>query len=190
MQPARRSALPLTLPNLITLGRLLVAPCIGWALLEFAYAVAAWTFIIASLSDWLDGYLARKWNQTSRLGALLDPIADKLMTFCTVVALAWANKLPIEVAMILIGRDVLILGAAISAWRISGTMAFPPSKLGKLHTFIVFSIMAVLIAQAAGWVRLGDLLPSLFIVPVVTAVLSGVHYVWSFSRGRGGHATA
>lgn len=182
MQFAHRSEPPLNLPNLITLGRLLVAPCIGWALLEMAYGVAAGIFIVAALSDWLDGFLARRWNQTTRFGALADPIADKLMTFCTVVALAWASKLPMQVAMVLIGRDVFILGAAISAWRITGSMAFPPSVLGKTHTFVVFSLMAALIAQAAGWVKLGDLPMVVFVVPVVTALLSGAHYVWSFSR--------
>ncbi len=185
-----RSAPPWTVPNLITSGRVVLGPAVGWALLESAYSLAAWCFILASMSDWLDGYLARRWNQTSRFGALLDPIADKLLTFCTVVALAWANHLPMEVAMILIGRDVLVLGAAVSAWRLTGTMEFPPSKLGKLHTFVVFTVMAVLIAQTAGWLRLGDLLPSLFIVPIVTAVFSGVHYMWSFSRRRHPHAAA
>ncbi len=177
----------MTVPNLITSGRLILAPTVAWALLDSTYFVAAWCFIAASLSDWLDGYLARRWNQTSRLGALLDPIADKLLTFCTVVALAWANHLPMEVAMIFIARDALILGAAVSAWRLTGTMEFPPSKLGKLHTAVVFTVMAVLIAQLAGWLRLGALLPNLFIVPIITAVLSGVHYLWTFARARQRH---
>jgi phosphatidylglycerophosphate synthase len=94
------------------------------------------------------------------------------------------------VAIILISRDVLILGAAVSAWRLTGVMEFPPSKLGKLHTLVGFTVMAVLIGQAAGWLRLGDLLPALFAVPVITAVLSGVHYLWSFSRSRHPHAPA
>ncbi len=177
----------MNVPNLITSGRIVLAPTVAWALLESAYSLAAWCFMLASVSDWQDGYLARRWNQTSRLGALLDPIADKLLTFCTVVVLAWANHLPMEVAMILITRDALILGAAVSAWRLTGTMEFPPSKLGKLHTAVVFTIMAVVIAQMAGWLRLGGLLPNLFIVPVITAVLSGVHYLWTFSRARRRH---
>lgn len=179
---ASRSASRLNVPNLITLGRLGLAPCIGWALLEMTYSVAAWLFILASLSDWLDGFLARRLNQMTRFGALMDPIADKLMTFCTVVALTWASKLPVEVAMVLIGRDVFILGAAISAWRLTGSMSFPPSLLGKTHTLVAFTLMATLIAQAAGWLDLHDALPAIYIVPVVTAVLSGVHYVWSFTR--------
>ncbi|MSQ60146.1 MAG: CDP-alcohol phosphatidyltransferase family protein, partial [Betaproteobacteria bacterium] len=175
---AHHTAPWLTVPNLITLGRLLLGPAAAWAIFEAAYSLAAWCFIASSVSDWLDGYLARRWNQASRLGALLDPIADNLMTFCIVVVLAWANHLPMEVAMILIARDALILGAAVSSWRLTGTLEFPPSRLGKLHTAVVFTVMSVVIVQMAGWIRLGDLLPNLFMAPVITAVFSGVHYLW------------
>lgn len=180
--PPTPAASDLNLPNLITLARLGLAPCIGWALLEMAFDVAAWLFIAASLSDWLDGFLARRWRQTTRLGALLDPIADKVMTFCTVLSLAWAGKLPLALAMVLIGRDVLILGAAVSAWRLTGTLSFPPSLLGKIHTVVVFSMLAALIILTTGWVSWGSLPKILWSVPVVTAVLSGGHYVWNFSR--------
>jgi cardiolipin synthase (CMP-forming) len=185
-----RTAPPLTVPNLITMGRLVLGPAAAWALFEADYSLAAWCFIAASVSDWLDGYLARRWNQTSRLGALLDPIADKLMTFCIVVVLAWTNHIPMEVGMILVARDALILGAAVSSWRLTGTLEFPPSKLGKLHTAVVFTVMSVVIAQMAGWLKLGDVLPNLFLVPIITAVLSGVHYVWIYARARKQHLAA
>ena len=89
--------------------------------------------------------------------------------------------------MILVARDALIMGAAVSSWRLTGKLEFPPSKLGKLHTAVVFTVMSVVIAQMAGWLKLGDLLPALFIAPVVTAVLSGVHYLWIYTRARRRH---
>lgn len=178
----------LTLPNWITLGRLVLAPVIAWALLSGHFDWAVWCFIAAAVSDWLDGFLARRWRLITRLGTVLDPIADKFTTLCTLVPLAWTTHLPLEVVLILIGRDVIILAAAVSASKATGVMEFPPSRLGKLHTFMLFALIALLLFQAAGWTHFGRLFPWVFIAPVLTAVASCVHYVWSFSRQH--HAAA
>lgn len=174
----------LTVPTMITLGRLVLAPGIAWALMAEQNAWAAWCFIAAGLSDWLDGYLARRWRQVTRLGTVLDPIADKMTTLCTLVPLVMLGHLPIAIAVVLIGRDIIILAAAVSAQRATGVMEFPPSRLGKLHTFMLFSLIALLLSQAAGWTHFGAVFPWVFIAPILTAVASCVHYVWSFSRAH------
>ncbi|MBM3396782.1 MAG: CDP-alcohol phosphatidyltransferase family protein [Betaproteobacteria bacterium] len=178
----------ITIPTLITLGRILLAPAVGWALLQSYVELAASLFIVASLSDWLDGYLARRWHQTTRLGAWLDALADKLVTLCSAVPLVVTGHLPLAVVLVLVGRDALIVAAAFSTRRSSGALDFPPSPLGKLHTALVFCLVAVLLAQAANWIQLGPWFQWLFALPVLTAILSCTHYIRSFSRSR--HVTA
>lgn len=188
MNNSRMSDNALTLPNWITLGRLALAPAIAWLLLTERYEWAAWGFLAVAFSDWLDGYLARRWQQITRLGTVLDPVADKFTTLCTLVPLVWTTHLPLALAGLLIGRDIVILAAAVSASKSTGVMEFPPSRLGKLHTFMLFALIALLLSQAAGWTHFGALFPWVFIAPVVTAVVSCVHYVWSFARQH--HASA
>ncbi|MBV9967789.1 MAG: CDP-alcohol phosphatidyltransferase family protein, partial [Alphaproteobacteria bacterium] len=104
------SRLDLNLPNLITLARLLCVPLAIWLIVEARYGVAFWVFVVAGLSDALDGYIAKRWDQRTPLGAILDPIADKALLAGVYITLGLAGELPQWLVILVVLRDLLIVG--------------------------------------------------------------------------------
>jgi cardiolipin synthase (CMP-forming) len=125
----------LTLPNLVTLARLALAPVILWAILSHRAFDALVLFAVAAATDSIDGYLARHLGAASAAGAFLDPIADKVLLTGVYLALALEGTLPWWLAGAVFGRDFLILAAAAVALLATKLRAFPPSVWGKASTF-------------------------------------------------------
>lgn len=145
--------MPLNLPNLLTWLRILLIPLVigvfyvpaSWLSLEEANLLATVFFVFAALTDWLDGYLARKLNQTSAFGAFLDPVADKLMVAAALIVLVDLDRTHSAIALIIIGREIAI--SALREWMAkagkSGSVAV--SFAGKLKTaFQMISISLLL----------------------------------------------
>jgi cardiolipin synthase len=172
----------MSVPNVITILRTLLIPLIWWLILERRYAGALGAFLAAGLGDLLDGFIARRLKQVSRFGALLDPAADKLTVFAAVVALAWQGLFPVWLAAAIVGRDLVItLGAA--AYHLAlGRVEMTPSPLSKLNTFLEFAVISAALAHAAGVPAIGARLPELYVLVLVTVVLSGGQYVWVWGR--------
>lgn len=173
-----RSNQILTLPNLITFGRLGLLPVLLWALAVREYTTAFWLFVAASLGDGLDGWLARKLDQMSRLGALLDPIADKL----TILGIAWIlatqGTLPVWIAALMSLRDLVIVAGALAYRQLVGSLEMAPTQLSKLNTVLEFLLLALALMLANRWIAADPwLTPSLFIV-ALCAIASGAQYVW------------
>jgi cardiolipin synthase (CMP-forming) len=125
----------LTVPNLLSFSRLLGVPLFLWLLLgPHADGWALAVLMVSGVTDWADGVLARKLNQTSRLGALLDPTADRLYILATLVGLVLRHVIPLWLAVLLIGRD-LVLAATLPALRRRGLTGLPVHYLGKAATF-------------------------------------------------------
>ncbi|MDX2275240.1 MAG: CDP-diacylglycerol--glycerol-3-phosphate 3-phosphatidyltransferase [Hyphomonadaceae bacterium] len=189
---------------MLTLGRLVLAPVVAalilWAAHElyadrllagFIYALAATLFIVAALSDWLDGWLARKYDAVTPLGAALDHCADKVLTTCALVTLAYA-ALPfhlIAAATILLGRDVFVAGLREGVSQSGRTL--PVSALGKWKAAAEMAgIAAILIQQAAAilfappnWITgLGWAGAGLLWLAAALALLSGASYVGAALR--------
>jgi cardiolipin synthase len=143
-----------------------------------AYAVALPLFLVAALSDFADGYLARKFKVVSRLGAALDPIADKLNTFVATLLLAWQGLIPIWLAAAIIGRDVIIVAGVLSYRRLRGPLKIKPTRLSKANTVLEFGVLLAVMTGAAGWIDTGAWLPVLFAIVFATVVASGTQYVW------------
>lgn len=170
----------LTLPNLVTVGRLGLVPLVVAALAAQAYGWALAGFLAAAISDAVDGILARLLNQRSRLGAVLDAVADKLIIFTTMLMLAVAGLLPVWLAVVLAGRDLLLL-AAIGVYRARvGRVDIAPLFLGKLHVFLQFGLLTLVLAHAARVVDYSAWFPALFTLVAATAVASLLLYlvVW------------
>ncbi len=111
--------MPMNIPNILTLGRIVLIPVFGLVFfLPFAWAsmAAALVFAIAAITDWADGYLARKLNQTSAFGAFLDPVADKLMVAVALIALLVDNPTPLFAlaVAVIIGREITV--SALREW--------------------------------------------------------------------------
>ena len=167
-------------PNLLTLSRVLLVPVFVWMMLAGRARDAFLIFLLAGLTDVLDGLAARLWHQKSRLGLWLDPVADKLLLTSAFVLLGLPgvsrpNAIPFTVVAIVIGRDVCIaIGAIVLLWW-KGQKAFFPTLLGKVSTVAqVLTVLAVLVLNARG--KAFPHLSWAYDVTLVATVASGVQY--------------
>jgi cardiolipin synthase len=167
------------LPNLLTLSRFPLAPWVAVSILHQAYRQALLLLVAAGLTDWLDGWLARRHGAVTRLGAYLDPVADKVLLVSVYLALGAAALIPVWLVVIVVGRDLLILlfaGAALAATR---RRDFDPSVWGKLSTVVqVVTGAAVLASQAFRSPLLSMWAAVLPALAAVATGWSGIHYAW------------
>lgn len=170
------------IPNLITFGRILLVAPTAWALLTHRYEIALVLFFVAGASDALDGFLAKQFDWSSRLGALLDPLADKALLICCYAALAWNGLLPGWLFLLVILRDlVIVTGAVVYHLRIARLDA-SPTWVSKLNTLLqILLVLLVIGGQAVDWQR-PDWIAVLIAVVSVTTVWSGIDYVVTWSR--------
>jgi cardiolipin synthase len=130
----------ITLPTWLTIGRIVLIPFIVWAMIMGYWATACVLFIIAAITDVLDGYLARTLNQQTFLGASLDPFADKLLLLTSFFTLAFVDSplfaVPLWFAFIVLLKEVVILGGGIYLYLTQGHLEIKPTRLGKTTTFI------------------------------------------------------
>lgn len=170
-------------PNIITLGRLLMVPVVAVLLATGLYTQAFWLFLAVGLSDGLDGFIARRFNATSIAGALLDPVADKMVIMTCAFVLAWNGLLPLWLAAPLIARDALMLSVGFTDPSLKDGW-LPPNRVGKTHAALAFSTLTLAIAQAAGLFDLGWFLTLLYGVLFITVWFSAALYFVAWRRGR------
>lgn len=172
-----------TLPNLITILRVLLIPVVAFLLLDHDYRLAFAVFLAAAVGDWLDGFLARRLDQISQLGAVLDPVADKMTMMITAMLLAAQGMLPIWLAVVIVMRDAIIVIGAVAYRFVVGHIEMAPTRLSKANTFLEFGVLVLVMAQAGQLVEAGDWLPPLFVLLFASVLVSGAHYVWIW-RGK------
>ncbi len=166
------------IPNLITgLRILLVAPFL-WLLLEERYGAALALFVIAGISDALDGFLAKYHGWTSELGGLLDPIADKLLLMGAILALGWLNELPGWLVALVIARDLIIVGGAIAYHLRVERFHAAPLMISKLNTLMQLVLVGAVIVHYGltplpAWLLTGGIY-----LTALTTAWSGAAYVW------------
>jgi cardiolipin synthase len=166
------------IPNIITIFRIGIVPAVVVALFYGQFTLALLLFGIAGISDGLDGYIANRFNYTSRLGSILDPLADKLLLISTYVALGWLGLLPVWLVAIVIGRDVLVVCGALAYHWLVGHYELAPSWISKVNTFFQI-VLGLAVVFSAGVVALPTmLLDGLVIIVAFAVILSGVDYVW------------
>ena len=137
-----------TLPNVLSLFRLVLVPVFLVLLVQGEDAWALLVLIVASATDFLDGFLARRLGQVSRLGQLLDPAADRLYIFAALIGLAWRDLVPWWIFLVVVGRDVflLVLGVILANF---GYGPFPVHQLGKVATFCLFYALPMIMLGEA-----------------------------------------
>lgn len=140
----------MNIPNLITLGRILLVPVIIWAITSGQMAVAFVLFFIAGVSDAVDGFLAKRLNMQSEIGALLDPLADKCLLVSIYVALGIAAEIPRWLVILVVSRDVIIVGAVIVSWLLDRPIPMKPLMVSKLNT-VAQVVYAGLVLAALGF---------------------------------------
>lgn len=172
----------ITVPNLISVARLVMVPVAIDALASGRFDIAFWVFLIAGVSDGIDGFIARQFDQRSELGAYLDPIADKALIVSLYVMLGMIGSVPVWLVLIVVSRDVLIVGAVILSWLIGRRVPIQPILVSKANTTAQIGFVALVLGSRAfgfdlgGLFRLGELL-----VAGLT-VISGIAYVVDWLR--------
>jgi len=180
-----------TLPNLLTIFRMVLIPVFVSMLFYQRFVWALGIFVVAGVTDGLDGLFARRFQQQSPLGRILDPIADKMMLVTAFVVLSMRNVFPIPlpkhlpvpfwVTITVISRDVFIIVGAAAINMVTGFRAFRPSYVGKVSTVVQIVTIAAVILGAQTRAGTGYYLPTLYTTVVALALLSGIHYVFFVS---------
>ena len=170
------------LPNALTTLRLLLAVPICLAILDERYESVLWLVLAAGISDGLDGWLARRLDATSRYGAIVDPLSDKALLSGAFFCFAFVGLLPWWLALVVVGRDVLIVVGALAYHALYGRYEMAPSNWGKGSTFVQILFAVLVIVQ-----QVVPILPELVIYGlegalVVTALVSGGHYVYIWGQ--------
>ncbi|KAF9038517.1 CDP-alcohol phosphatidyltransferase-domain-containing protein [Panaeolus papilionaceus] len=183
-----------TIPNLLTVSRILSCPILGWSILDGNYHLATGLLVYAGLTDWVDGYLARRYNMSSVLGTILDPAADKMLMTTLTVTLTMQNLIPVPLAIIILGRDVLLSLSAF--WIRYSTLPHPktwsrywdfslpsaevrPTTISKVNTALQLLLM--------GTTTISPILPfdahlglqGLQWIVATTTIWSGMSYVFT-----------
>jgi cardiolipin synthase len=170
------------LPNAISLLRIALIAPILYYIIGARHELALMLFFVAGFSDGLDGYLAKTFSWHTRLGALLDPIADKLLVAGAFLTLAKTGLIPVWLAALVVSRDVVIIGGAVAYHFLIRPVEGEPTRVSKLNTFFeMFLVLCVLSRAAFGWPDANTIVV-LGAAVFVTVVISGMDYVWSWSQ--------
>lgn len=172
----------LNLPNLITLARLFCVPFAIWLIAEERYGAAFWVFVGAGVSDALDGYIAKNFDRRTRLGALLDPVADKTLLVSVYVTLGWAGQLWTSLVVLVVFRDVMIIGGFLLIQAIAAPKRYDPLFVSKLNTGLQIALVAFVLARLGLGVGPGPVGEALSLAVMATTVLSGVSYLVRWTR--------
>jgi cardiolipin synthase (CMP-forming) len=167
----------MTFPNLITIGRILLVPLTIWLLISEEFGLAFFVFVVAGISDGVDGYLARAFKSQTKLGAYLDPIADKALLVSVYAALGIIKVLPSWLVLLVITRDVLIVGGVILAWLIDQPLAMKPLWISKLNTVVQIVFVGLVLGALGLKFNAVMLLQGGTIAVAVLTALSGAAYM-------------
>ena len=182
----------ITVPNLLTIFRMVLIPVFVSLLFYQRFVLALVVFLLAGITDGLDGLLARRFDQKSQLGTILDPIADKMMMVTSFVVLSMKAvfpqpipphlPIPFWVTIAVISRDVFILVGAAAINIVTGFRGFRPSLLGKINTTVQIVAIGIIMLAASIPYCTGYYLPTVYATVFGFAVLSGAHYVFFVSK--------
>jgi len=185
------------LPNLITMGRLILVPVIIYLIGAQQFEAAFWLFVAAGVSDGVDGFIAKRFGYVTALGTYLDPVADKVLLVSIFVSLSLQELIPNWLVILVVSRDVLIVGAVLISWLIGFHVVMRPLMVSKINTTVQISYAAFVLA-AFGF-NLADASHAALVLAAyatgLTTVVSGASYLVDWLRDisawetREGHDT-
>lgn len=170
------------LPNIITIARMFAVPAVVWAIAAGDHALAFWLFVAAGISDAVDGFIAKRFDMQSELGAHLDPVADKALLVSIYVALAVTGELPVWLALAVVARDVLIIAGVVAFWVINKPMLIRPLIISKLNTAAQIGFAALILADAGFGLAPGRAVEVGIVMVSVLTGLSALAYMFEWSR--------
>ncbi len=172
----------MSIPNLITLARILLVPVVVWAIASGQMRLAFLLFLAAAISDAVDGFLAKRFGMQTELGAYLDPAADKVMIVSIYATLGVSGVIPLWIVILVVSRDLLIVGAIILSWLVGNPVAIKPHVVSKLNTAVqIFYVVLVLAAHGFGFAY-DIMLTAVMAAVAVLTLLSIGFYVGDWMR--------
>ena len=172
----------MSIPNIITLGRLILVPVIVWLLVAGLKQAAFAAFLIAGISDAADGYLAKRYNMETELGAYLDPLADKMLIVCIFVTLGLGGQLPAWLVIAVVSRDFLIVTAVLLSWVMGHPVTIKPHIISKTNTAAQIVLAATVLADDGFKLGLEAVRAVLIWVTAVLTVGSLASYLGAWLR--------
>lgn len=177
----------MTVPNIITIVRLLLVPFVIYAMLSGEWDWAFAGFVIAGVSDAVDGFIARNFNQRSVLGAYLDPMADKLLLVSVFVVLGIMGHLPLWLVILVVSRDALIVCAVLLSTVMGNPVVVKPLMVSKLNTVAQIGLAGVVLAGLSFGFALGLLRPALITLSGLLTVASAAAYLVAWLKHMNGY---
>ena len=170
----------MTIPNIITIGRLIIVPFAIMMIAQQQWVSAFLLFVVAGLSDAVDGYIARRFNMRSKLGSYIDPLADKALLASIYVTLAVIGNLPVWLAITVVSRDLMILAAILVSWLMERPLEIKPLLISKLNTAAQIGFAALSLGSNAFDFDISTWETAGMIVVAVLTVASAAAYlaVW------------
>jgi len=172
----------LSIPNLITLCRILLVPVVVWAITAGEMRVAFVLFLAAGISDAVDGFLAKRFGMGTELGAFLDPLADKAMLVSIYVALGIMAVVPRWLVILVVSRDIMIVGAVMVSWLVNRPIPLKPLLVSKLNTVAQIALACVVLAALGFGFNAAITIELLVALVAVLTMLSVVFYVIEWMR--------
>lgn len=166
------------IPNLLTLARIGMVPWLVVLLQEKQYMWSLLVFAIAGVTDALDGFIAKRFNAQTELGALLDPLADKALLVCSYIMLSVMQVIPFWLMVAVVFRDIVIVGGYLLMVLFFGAVKMQPLKISKVNTFAQIALIIVVLASLAWGVELGVAGTIMTYFVLLTSVISGAAYVY------------
>jgi cardiolipin synthase len=175
-------ALNLSIPNLITLARILLVPVLVWAIASDQNRIAFGLFLAAGVSDAVDGFLAKRFGMATALGAYLDPLADKAMLVSIYVALAIVDAIPLWLVILVVSRDIMIVSAVILSWLVDKPVKLKPHPVSKLNTVAQIALALLVLASLGFEFSANAAITALMALVAVLTLLSVAFYLAEWVR--------
>lgn len=166
------------LPNVITIIRIFLVPLVVWLIITERFLSAFVVFLLAGLSDAIDGYVARRYHWRTELGAYLDPLADKFLLMGIYITLGLFGHLPSWLVIAVVSRDVLIIGAFLLSWVLNRPVEVHPLRISKLNTVGQIALAVIVLAKLGLTPGLAPLIaPMVWIAGGLTVISAGAYLV-------------
>ncbi|MEE2957205.1 MAG: CDP-alcohol phosphatidyltransferase family protein [Pseudomonadota bacterium] len=173
----------MNVPNLISLIRLLAVPFMIYLILNGFYFSAFWLFVAAGISDGIDGFIAKRLEQVTPLGAYLDPLADKALLVAVYISLGKMDCLPSWLVILVVFRDVIIIGGVVLLHLLTDGVKMQPIFVSKINTLIqIILVIAVLFQLAFNFSNLEQIITALIFLVTVTTIFSGGVYIINWGK--------
>jgi cardiolipin synthase len=176
-----------SIPNLITLGRIILVPVVFWLLMSGRTTAAFFAFVVAGLSDGVDGFLAKRYGWQTELGAYLDPLADKLLIVCIFIAMGVLGELPFWLVVAVVSRDALIVMAVVLSWFLGHPVRIKPIAISKANTVAQIVLAAIVLADEGFGLGLDTLRLALVWITGALTIASLATYLRSWIAHMAGY---